>query len=86
MSEQLLKTKLKNIAVAKAAQKALRRKQAVFVSHLYHGGLLETVGVKRIIISALNECVDCELVVGYRGYTWLRLPLADQDWSITGHE
>lgn len=82
MSEQL-KIKLKNIALAKAAQKALRRKQAVFVSRLYHAGLLETVEVKRIIISVQYEVIDFELANKPAGYAWLRVPLTGEDWSIT---
>ncbi len=84
MSEQL-KTKLKNIAVAKAAQKALRRKQAIFVSHAFERNQVESVQVKRVIISVQYDVIDFELA-NKHGYTWLRVGLTDTDWSITGYE
>lgn len=83
MSEQLLKTKLKNIAVAKAAQKALRRKQAIFVSHAFERKEVESVQVKRIIISVQYDVIDFELA-NKKGYTWLRVSLTEENWSITG--
>lgn len=81
MSEQLLKTKLKNIAVAKAAQKAIRRGQAVFVKHAFERNQVENAQVKRIIISVQYEVIDFELT-NKKGYTWLRVGLTDTDWSI----